>query len=153
MELQDELENIMKKGIEIAAEDMLKSLEEAYGEVPYIYQFLKDHPELMVTKMLYNNAVLRSSKSLDMKTVEIIAIAVSAAIRCNHCLEMHIRVARRMGITDDQIAAAMFIAGNMVNASILATATRRLDEERDVCRACEMGNGVCEIHSGKESEG
>lgn len=125
---------------------MIKTIEEIYGEVPYIFHFMKDSPELLVTKILHNNAIVRNSK-LDMKTIELISIAVSAAIRCSHCLEMHIRVASRMGISDEEIAAAMFLAANLVNASVLATATRELDEEREVCRACQVG--TCEVHEKK----
>lgn len=144
--LEDELKGILEKGVERSAEEMLKTIEELYGEVPYIFHFMKDSPELLVTKVLHNNAIVRSSK-LDMKTIELISIAVSAAIRCSHCLEMHIRVASRMGVSDEEIAAAMFLAANLVNASVLATATRELDEEREICRACQIG--TCEVHGKK----
>lgn len=146
MGFEEDIEAIRIKGVDKAARDMLKDVEEAYGEVPYIFQFLKDHPELLVTKILHNNAVFRSSKSLDLKTIELISIAVSAAIRCKHCLEMHIRVAHRVGVNDDEIAAAMLLAANMVNASVLATATREFDEGLEICRACQAGSELCEIH-------
>lgn len=144
--LEDELKGILEKGVERSAEDMIKTIEEIYGEVPYIFHFMKDSPELLVTKILHNNAIVRNSK-LDMKTIELISIAVSAAIRCSHCLEMHIRVASRMGVSDEEIAAAMFLAANLVNASVLATATRELDEEREICRACQIG--TCVVHGKK----
>lgn len=144
MSLEDELDAILEKGVGKSADDMIKFVEKAYGEVPYIFQFMQDHPELLVTKMLHNNAVLRSS-SLDPKTIELISIAVGAALRCSHCLKLHIRVASNMGVPDDQIAAVIFLAGNLANASILATATRHLDEEMDICRTCQMGTGACEI--------
>ncbi|MCK7494573.1 MAG: carboxymuconolactone decarboxylase family protein [Comamonadaceae bacterium] len=123
-------------------------MDNAYGEVPYVFQFMKDHPELLVTKILHNNAILRSAK-LDAKTIELISVAVSAAMRCSHCLKLHIHVASNLGVSDEQIAATIFLAGNLVNASVLATATRHLDEERDICRVCEMENRGCEIHGKK----
>jgi AhpD family alkylhydroperoxidase len=106
---------------------------------------MKENPEILITKALYNNAILRSS-TLDARTVELISIAVSAAMKCNHCLELHIRSASNLGIPDGQIAAAVFLAGNLVNASVLATAPRHLDGERKVCRTCEMDSMACEIH-------
>lgn len=151
MSFEDDLKAILDKGVEKSADDMVKIVENAYGEVPYIFQFMEDHPELLITKMLHNNAILRSSR-MDMKTVELISVAVSAAIRCEHCLKLHLRVASNLGVTDDEIAAAIFLAGNMVNASILATATRNLDEERDICRVCELGEGTCEIHADKKKD-
>ncbi len=148
MGFEDELDAILVKGKDKAAQDILKSIESIYGEVPYVFQFMKDSPEIFITKVLHNNAIQRSS-ALDAKTIELISVAVSAAMRCSHCLKLHIRIASNLGIPDDQIAAAVFLAGNLVNASVLATATRHLDEEREVCRVCEIGSGACEIHGEK----
>lgn len=149
MGFEDELDAILVKGKDKAAQDILKSIESTYGEVPYVFQFMKDSPEIFITKVLHNNAIQRSS-ALDAKTIELISVAVSAAMRCSHCLKLHIRIAANLGIPDDQIAAAVFLAGNLVNASVLATATRHLDEEREVCRVCEIGSGACEIHREKQ---
>ncbi len=151
MSFEDELDAILVKGKEKAAEDILKAVEGTYGEVPYVFEFMKDQPEILITKILHNNAILRSS-TLDMKTIELISIAVSAAMRCSHCLKLHLRVATNMGISDEEIAAAIFLAGNLVNASVLATATRHLDEERDICRACEINSEACEIEGERRTE-
>jgi AhpD family alkylhydroperoxidase len=148
MSFENELDAILVKGKEKAARDILKSVEDAYGEVPYVFQFMEDSPEILITKVLHNNAIQRSS-TLDARTTELISVAVSAAMRCSHCLKLHIRIASNLGVPDDQIAAAVFLAGNLASASVLATATRHLDEEREVCRACEIGAGACEIHSEK----
>ncbi|OPX74774.1 MAG: Alkyl hydroperoxide reductase AhpD [Methanosaeta sp. PtaB.Bin018] len=149
MSFEEELDAILTKGKEKSAEDILKTIESTYGEVPYVFQFMKDNPEMLITKVLQNNAILRSS-ALDARTVELISVAVSAAMRCSHCLKLHIRVASNLGIPDEEISAAIFLAGNLVNASVLATATRHLDEERDVCRVCEINSEACEIHRAKK---
>jgi len=149
MSFEDDLDAILVKGKEKAAEDILKAVEGTYGEVPYVFQFMQDSPEILITKVLHNNAIQRSS-TLDAKTIELISVAVSAVMRCSHCLKLHIRIASNLGIPDDQIAAAVFLAGNLASASVLATASRHLDEEREICRACEVGSGVCEIHDEKK---
>jgi AhpD family alkylhydroperoxidase len=142
MSFEEDLQRVLEKGKEQTAEDMLESIETAYGEVPYIFKFMKDKPELLITKILHNNAIIRSSQALDLETQELISIAVAAAIRCSHCLKLHIRVAKRMGITDDEIGAALLIAGNIANATVLAMATRELNEEKDACPVCQVsGNG------------
>ncbi|HOO54219.1 MAG TPA: carboxymuconolactone decarboxylase family protein [Methanothrix sp.] len=138
MSFEDDLERVLEKGTEQTAEDMLASIEKTYGEVPYIFRFMKDKPELLVTKILHNNAIIRSSQALDLETQELISIAVAAAIRCSHCLKLHLRIAKRMGITDDEIGAALLIAGNIANATVLAMATRELNEERDACPICQV---------------
>jgi AhpD family alkylhydroperoxidase len=145
MNFEDELESVLIDGKEKAAEHILRTLESTYGEIPYIFLFMKDNPEILIAKALYNNAIQRSS-TLDARTIELISIAVSAAIRCNHCLELHTRSASNLGIPNDQIAAAVLLAGNLVNASVLAAATRHLDEEHEICRTCEMDNVTCGIH-------
>jgi AhpD family alkylhydroperoxidase len=145
MRFEDELEAVLAKGKDRAAEDMLKVIEQSYGEVPYVFDFMKDQPEILLTKVMHSNAILRSA-ALDSRTVELISIAVSAAMRCSHCLRLHIRVATNMGISHEEIAAAIFLAGNLVNSTVLATATRNLDEEREICRACKIGSEGCEIH-------
>ncbi|MFZ2376332.1 MAG: carboxymuconolactone decarboxylase family protein, partial [Methanothrix sp.] len=55
----------------------------------------------------YNNAI-KGSSSLDERTVELISISVLAAIRSSHYLRFHIRAASKLGVPDDQIAAAVF---------------------------------------------
>jgi len=138
MSFEEDLERVLDKGKEQTAEDMLASIEKMYGEVPYIFRFMKDEPELLITKILHNNAIIRSSQALDLETQELISIAVAAAIRCSHCLKLHIRVAKRMGISDDEIGAALLIAGNIANATVLAMATRELNEEKDACPVCQV---------------
>ncbi len=145
MRFENELDAILSKGKEKAADDILIQIENAYGEIPYVFSFMKDNPEILISKVLYNNAI-RDSSALDAETIELISIAVSAAIKCSHCLKLHIKLASNLGIPDDQIAAAVFIAGNLANASVLATATRHLDEEREICRICEIGTRGCEIN-------
>ncbi|MCX6678239.1 MAG: carboxymuconolactone decarboxylase family protein [Methanothrix sp.] len=142
--LDDELDAILAKGKEKAAEDIIRDVESTYGEVPYVFSFMKDNPDILITKVLYNNSILRSS-TLDAKTIELISISVSAAMRCSHCLKLHIRLASDLGVPDDQIAAAVFLAGNIVNASVLATASRQLNEEREVCRICEISSKACDM--------
>ncbi|HPW72942.1 MAG: carboxymuconolactone decarboxylase family protein [Methanothrix sp.] len=144
MGFEEELDAILVKGKDNAAKDILTAVEKTYGEIPYIFQFMEYDSELLITKMLHNNAILRSS-SLDAKTVELISVAVSAALRCSHCLKLHIRLAGNLGVPDDQVAAAIFLAGNLVNASVLATAARDLDEEREICRSCELASEACDI--------
>jgi len=151
MSFEDELDAILVKGKEKAAEDILKAVERTYGEVPYVFTFMTDNPEIFITKVLHNNAIQRSS-ALDDKTIELISVAVSSAMRCSHCLKLHIRIASNLGIPDDAIPAAVFLAGNLASASVLATATRHLDNEREVCRVCEIGSGACEIHGDNKNE-
>ena len=133
------LEKILKKEPDEAAEELLKEVEKAYGEIPYILNFMKQSPELLVAKILYDNEIIREFKRLDAKTIELISIGISAALRCEHCLKLHIRVAQRLGATKEEIFDAILIAGSLSNAAVLAEGTRAMDAEvKEECEVCGM---------------
>ncbi len=137
MDLQ-KIQKILQKEPEDAAEELLKEVKTAYGEVPYILNFMKQSPELLVTKILYDNSITRESKHLDAKTIELISIGVAAALKCPHCLKLHIRVAQRLGVTKEEIFDAILIAGSLSNAAVLAEGTRAIEaeEQNDICGVC-----------------
>ncbi|NJD76610.1 MAG: carboxymuconolactone decarboxylase family protein [Candidatus Methanoperedens sp.] len=141
MDLQ-KIEKILKKEPDDAAEELLKEVEKAYGEIPYILNFMKDSPSLLAAKIIYENEINREFKRLDQKTIELISIGVSAALRCKHCLKLHIRVAQRLGATKEEIFDAILIAGSLSNAAVLAEGTRAIDSEmqkpsdKDTCDVC-----------------
>ena len=124
------IEKILKKEPDEAVEELLKEVEKAYGEVPYILNFMRDSPELLVARVIYENAIVREFKRLDAKTVELISIGVAAALRCEHCLKLHIRVAQRLGVPKEEIFDAILIAGSLSNAAVLAEGTRAMDAEK-----------------------
>ena len=141
MEL-DKIKKILEKEPDEAVEELLKEVKELYGEVPYILNFMKQSPELLATKVLYDNSIIREFKRMDEKTVELISIGVSAALKCEHCLKMHIRVAQRLGIPKEEIFDAILLAGSLSNAAVLAEGTRAMDSEisntssDDECDVC-----------------
>jgi AhpD family alkylhydroperoxidase len=153
----EKIQRIMRMDPEEATEELLESVEKYYGEIPYILQFMKETPELLVPKILYDSAIIREFKRLDPKTVELISIGVSAAIRCDHCLGMHIRIAEKLGLSKEEIFDAILIAGTLSNATVLAYATRVLDTETGTergsgsgCTACDVG---CNGRDGDEEPG
>lgn len=141
----EKIQRIMRMDPEAATEELLESVEKYYGEIPYILQFMKETPELLVPKILYDSAIIREFKRLDPKTVELISIGVSAAVRCDHCLRMHIRVAEKLGISREEIFDAILIAGTLSNATVLAYATRVLDSETGTERGSGSGCALCDV--------
>jgi AhpD family alkylhydroperoxidase len=128
MELEDIVE-ILKKDPDKAVPELLEDVREQYGEVPYIMNFMKDLPEIFIPKTLYDNAIMREFKNLDPETVELISIGVASALRCDHCLKMHIRIAKRKGIKKESIFNAIMIGASISNAAVLAESTRALASE------------------------
>ena len=146
----EKIREVLKKEPEDAVAELLVDVKERYGEIPYILNFMKDMPELLIPKVLYDDSIMREFKRMDPKTVELISIGVSSALRCDHCLKMHIRVANRLGITKEEIFDAILIGGTLSNASVLAEGTRALDSELsgngDADKMCD----VCDLSSDKD---
>jgi AhpD family alkylhydroperoxidase len=125
----EKIQRIMQQDPDEVVDELMDAVEKYYGEVPYILQYLRDTPELLVPKILYDSAIIREFKRLDPKTVELISIGVSAALRCDHCLRMHVRIAEKLGLSKEEIFDAVLIAGTLSNATVLAYATRVLNSE------------------------
>ncbi|AKB73818.1 alkylhydroperoxidase AhpD family core domain protein [Methanosarcina lacustris Z-7289] len=152
MELEDIVE-ILKNDPEKVIPELLDDVRKQYGEVPYIMNFMKDLPEIFIPKTLYDNSIMREFKILDPETVELISIGVAAALRCEHCLKMHIRIAKRKGILKEKIFSAIMIGASLSNAAVLAESTRALasefpgddDESEDKVQCCDPDCEVCNI--------
>ncbi len=128
MELEDIVE-ILKSDPQKVIPELLDDVREQYGEVPYIMNFMKDLPEIFIPKTLYDNSIMREFKNLDQETVELISIGVASALRCQHCLKMHVRIAKRKGISKEKIFSAIMIGASLSNAAVLAESTRALASE------------------------
>ncbi len=140
----EKIQRIMQQDPEDVVDELLDAVEKYYGEVPYILQYLRETPELLVPKILYDSAIIREFKRLDPKTVELISIGISAALRCDHCLRVHIRIAEKLGLSKEDIFDAVLNAGTLSNATVLAYATRLMDSEGGVkreprCELCDVG--------------
>ncbi len=57
--------------------------------------------------------------ALDLKTKELIAIGVSLAVKCEGCLEGHLRKAIEVGCTKEEISDAIVVAIGIAAAGIL----------------------------------
>lgn len=140
----DKIKEILDKEPEEAVEDILADVEKRYGEIPYIINFMKDMPELFISRMIYENSVMREFKRMDPTTVELICIAVASALRCEHCLKTHVRVAKKLGISKEEIFDSILIASTISTAAVLAEGTRSVDAEFSGSNA-EVANSNCAI--------
>ena len=57
--------------------------------------------------------------ALDLKTKELIAIGCSVIAKCEGCLEGHLKKAKQMGITKEEISDALAIAIGIAAAAVL----------------------------------
>jgi alkylhydroperoxidase AhpD family core domain len=76
--------------------------------------------------------------TLDPKIVELISLAVSAALRCNHCTDYHVQAALRKGANPGEILEAIMIAGLTSQSTVLADAYRTYSDTIEECISCGM---------------
>lgn len=136
IDFEKAIREIEENGAEKTAEAWLKNVEKEYGSAPLIYKKLEDCPEALLSHMMYKHAV-NSLGALSPKTVELISLAVGAALRCDHCTSYHMHVAQNMGISKEEILETVLIAGLLSNSSVLAHAYRVVtpDTKEEPCGA------------------
>ncbi len=86
------------------------------------------------------------SSVLDRKTKELIAIAASLAVRCEGCLEGHIKKALKYGATQEELSEAIAITMG-VNAAAIVDLT---DKASETLLIRHFDESVSESESGKE---
>lgn len=68
----------------------------------------KKHPKMLDAYKSLNQAA--AAEALDVKTRELIALAVAITTRCESCLSVHAEEAAKAGATDSEIAGALATA-------------------------------------------
>ena len=122
VEFEERLAQIVAQGADATAEDWMRVIEEDYGKVPLIFKRMGERPEVLISHLLYKSTVAETSP-LDPKYVELISMAVGAALK--------------MGATREEILEVVLLAGMISNSSVLANAYRIVDEKLEKCVPCE----------------
>jgi AhpD family alkylhydroperoxidase len=133
---EEKLAQIVAQGAEATAEEWMKAIEVEYGRVPLVFKRMGERPEVLISHLLYKGSVAQTSP-LDPKYVELISMAVGAALKCPHCTGYHMQAATRMGATREEILEVILLSGMIANSSVLANAYRIFDEKIEKCIPCE----------------
>ncbi len=136
VQFEEKLAIIVRQGAEATAEEWMKAIEVDYGRVPLIFKRMSERPEVLISHLLYKGTVAETSP-LDPKYVELISMAVGAALKCPHCTGYHMQAAVKMGATREEILEVILLAGMISNSSVLANAYRIVDEKLERCIPCE----------------
>ncbi|MDK2975369.1 MAG: hypothetical protein PWP08_1740 [Methanofollis sp.] len=145
MDFEEKLATILRDGTGVVSARWLKEIENEFGRAPLIQKRMGERPEVLLSHLLYRDAIFETS-NLDPKYIELISLAVGAALKCSHCVEYHMQAAMAKGATRDEILEVILIAGLAANSSVLADAYRVMDEEKTdgSCISCDIQgtNGV-----------
>lgn len=61
----------------------------------------------------------------------LISLAATVALRAEHCIQNHVREAKKTGVTEDEIVQAMLITGAINGNSMLHTAYEAMASQMD----------------------
>lgn len=64
---------------------------------------------------------------LDAKTRELIALAVAISLRCDGCITVHAAEAKKLGVTEEELAEALGVAISVNAGAALVYSTRTFD--------------------------
>jgi AhpD family alkylhydroperoxidase len=78
--------------------------------VPNFWRALAAHPANLEMAWAQNKAIMRPGK-LDLKTKEIIALAVSATNGCRYCINSHTRALQKLGLDAEQYGELLAVVG------------------------------------------
>ncbi|MDI6866304.1 carboxymuconolactone decarboxylase family protein [Methanoculleus sp.] len=149
MDFEKILARIMERGQNAFAEDLLLEIEREYGKVPLIFEKMAERPEILISHLLYKGAVTETSQ-LEPKVIELISLAVGAALKCSHCVEYHMQTAMAKGATRAEVLEVILIAGMLANSAVLADAYRVVDSSSASCPTCDInGTGLNKTFSDK----
>ncbi|MER5641503.1 carboxymuconolactone decarboxylase family protein [Kitasatospora sp. NPDC002227] len=59
----------------------------------------------------FQQAVDRTDGAVPRKVRELVAVAVALTTQCSYCLDVHTAQARRHGVTPEELAEVVFVAG------------------------------------------
>ncbi len=145
-DFEELLKGIIERGTDETAREWLEDIEQEYGRTPLIFRRMAERPEVLISHLLYKGTVAETS-ALDPKYVELISMAVGAALRCQHCTGYHMQAALKKGATREEILEVILLSGLISNSSVLANAYRIIDEKLQQCIPCDTNN-VETHHSG-----
>lgn len=84
-----------------------EKLKKNFGFLPEVFQAMGRNGDFLEAALKVAEV---SGKGLDPKTKELIIIAVSAVNGCKYCVDAHRAAALHVGVTDEEITAAIEVA-------------------------------------------
>ena len=103
-----------------------QELEKKFGKLPNVFKAMGRNGDFLEAVLKVSDT---AGKNLDPKIKELIIIAVSAVNGCTYCLDAHRTSAIHLGITDEEITAAIEVAATI---SLFNNFNKAIDLESDL---------------------
>ncbi len=119
----EEIRNLLAKAE--LSEALAELHKDKNGELGFLLNVMKERPRNFNPFILKGMSIYREPSTLDRKTAELVAIGAAAALRCDHCLEAHMRRALDRGASLAEVMDALLVAGAISESSTLSVAFRK----------------------------
>ena len=107
----------------ISTYSIAQTNDQSYEELIKESPFNEMYPEFMAQEAAEYfkvfNKLFSDESPIKVKEARLIAVSVSAAIRCEYCVSAQVHLAKKSGATDDEIKAAIQIAAEIQRFSTL----------------------------------
>jgi len=90
-------------------------------------QFKKLGGDVVKKYQDWHRSVFKDEKPFDKKTMELMALSASAAIRCSYCVDSHSQKAKAAGATQEEITKVVEIASIVGAGSTISYGLEGLD--------------------------
>ncbi|NLX47630.1 MAG: carboxymuconolactone decarboxylase family protein [Euryarchaeota archaeon] len=92
---------------------VLDKVQKEYGFIPLVSEIMSKRPDLYLPYSELSSILFFKPKHMDQRTTELAAIAASAALGSDHCLNVHIPQAMKVGVTEEEVLEAMLVGAMM----------------------------------------
>jgi AhpD family alkylhydroperoxidase len=116
-------------GDEKLTETLVELVEKNYGNLGFLMKTLKERPRTFNPFIFKGMSTYKEPSTISRKTAELAAVSASAALRCEHCLEAHIRRAVDEGATLEEVMDVILVAGSISESSTLSVAFRKYKQQ------------------------
>lgn len=106
----------------------LRQLEEFYGFVPFVSDTLSNNPDIFIPFSDLSRRILVEPKHISTKEMELAAVAAGAALGSEHCLNVHMPQALRVGATREEVLEAALVGAFMAMTKSQSVSLRKLAE-------------------------
>jgi|TARA_B100001093_G_scaffold76751_1_gene67668 AhpD family alkylhydroperoxidase len=107
----------------ISIHSIAQTNDQSYEKLVKESPFNEMYPEFMANEAAEYfkvfNKLFSDESPIEVKEARLIAVSVSAAIRCEYCVSAQVHLAKKSGATDDEIKAAIQIAAEIQRFSTL----------------------------------
>ncbi len=107
------------------SDSLAELITEKKGGLGFVLSILKRRPRTFNPFILKGLSLYSEPEALDKKTAELVAVSAASALKCEHCLESHMKRAIEEGASMDEVLDTILISGGISDSSTLSVAMRK----------------------------